>query len=425
MNNVIIKEPLLRQKRFLPFFVTQFLGAFNDNIFKNTLLILIAFHFANANTLNNLAAALFILPFFLFASIAGQIADKYEKSMLMRRVKIFEIVVMLFAVLAHLLGNIYILLFVLFLMGTQSAFFGPAKFAIIPQHLDEHELVRGNGLVEMGTFLAILFGTLLSGPLMMANNYAQAISIAVVTLAVLGWLSSRYIPVAPAADPELKISFNIIKQTANTLAIARKDSRIFFAIISISWFWCLGSVYLTQFPSYSKNFLGGDEMVVSILLAMFAIGISIGSILAGFLSRGGPGLFLIPVGTIGLTIFGVDLFFANHQAYTGELMSISEFIKSWSNLRVLADLLLIGVFAGFYVVPLQAFIQHESEARTRSRLIAANNILNAIFMVLGAAASILFFSFSDKIPLLFLFMALLNVFAYWLVKRKIMIRSFE
>ena len=413
------QEALLTKKRFLPFFVTQFLGAFNDNIFKNTLLILIAFQFANANTLNNLAAALFILPFFLFAAIAGQLADKYEKSALMRKVKLLEIIIMCFAALAHWLADINLLLLILFLMGTQSSFFGPVKFAIIPQHLKTEELVRGNGLVEMGTFLAILFGTLLSGPLMQFDNYAIAISISVIVLAMLGYFSSRYIPVAPAADPDLKLNFNIFTQTLATLRIAKENMRVFYAIIGISWFWCLGSVYLTQFPSYSKNFLGGDEVVVSVLLAMFAIGISIGSILCGKFSKGGDGLFLVPIGTIGISVFGIDLFFASQGMVAGELLTISEFLKPQANLRVLGDLLLIGTFAGFYVVPLQAYIQHYSEARKRSRVIAANNILNAIFMVGGAAVSIVFFSFSDSIPLLFLLMSCLNILAYVLFKTKI------
>lgn len=413
------QEALLTKKRFLPFFVTQFLGAFNDNIFKNTLLILIAFQFANANTLNNLAAALFILPFFLFAAIAGQLADKYEKSALMRKVKLLEIIIMCFAALAHWLADVNLLLLILFLMGTQSSFFGPVKFAIIPQHLKTEELVRGNGLVEMGTFLAILFGTLLSGPLMQFDNYAIAISISVIVLAMLGYFSSRYIPVAPAADPDLKLNFNIFTQTLATLRIAKENMRVFYAIIGISWFWCLGSVYLTQFPSYSKNFLGGDEVVVSVLLAMFAIGISIGSILCGKFSKGGDGLFLVPIGTIGISVFGIDLFFASQGMVAGELLTISEFLKPQANLRVLGDLLLIGTFAGFYVVPLQAYIQHYSEARKRSRVIAANNILNAIFMVGGAAVSIVFFSFSDSIPLLFLLMSCLNILAYVLFKTKI------
>jgi len=413
------QEALLTKKRFLPFFITQFLGAFNDNIFKNTLLILIAFQFSNANTLNNLAAALFILPFFLFAAIAGQLADKYEKSALMRKVKLLEIVIMAFAALAHWLADINLLLLILFLMGTQSSFFGPVKFAIIPQHLKTEELVRGNGLVEMGTFLAILLGTLLCGPLMQVENYAQAISISVLTLAFLGYLSSRYIPEAPAADPELKLNFNIFTQTVETLRIAKNNNQVFYAIIGISWFWCLGSVYLTQFPSYSKNFLGGDEIVVSVLLAMFAIGISIGSLLCGKLSKGGEGLFLVPIGSIGISVFGIDLFFASNAVVVGELLTISEFIKPLANLRVLADLLLIGTFAGFYVVPLQAFIQHHSEVKKRSRVIAANNILNAIFMVGGAIASIIFFSFSDSIPLLFLIMACVNMVSYFLFKSKI------
>lgn len=415
----LTQEVLLARKRFLPFFITQFLGAFNDNIFKNTLLILIAFQFTNANALNNLAAGLFILPFFLFAALAGQLADKYEKSALMRKVKFLEIVIMAFGALAHWLGDINLLLFVLFLMGTQSSFFGPVKFAIIPQHLKTDELVRGNGLVEMGTFLAILLGTLISGPLMQVDNYALAISISVILFALFGYASSRYIPEAPAADPDLKLNFNLFSQTIETLRIAKNNTQVFYAIIGISWFWCLGSVYLTQFPSYSKNFLGGDEVVVSTLLAMFAIGISIGSVLCGKFSKGGEGLFLVPIGTIGISVFGIDLFFASSAVSSGELLTITEFIKPLANLRVLADLLLIGTFAGFYVVPLQAFIQHRSEAKKRSRIIAANNILNALFMVAGAAASILFFTFSDSIPLLFLIMSCLNIFSYFLFKTKI------
>lgn len=404
---------LLSQKRFAPFFITQFLGAFNDNVFKNTLLIIIAFQLANANTINNMAAALFILPFFLFSSFSGQLADKYEKSGLMRKIKFFEILVMSFAAFAYYLDNVNFLLGVLFLMGTQSSFFGPVKFAIIPQHLKEEELVGGNGLVEMGTFLAILLGTLISGPLVQMENSTQIISGIVIFIAILGWLSSRHIPEAKAADENLKLNFNLITQTWKTIQIARKDRTVFLSILGISWFWCLGSVYLTQFPSYAKNIIGGDESVVSILLAMFAIGISIGSVMCSKLSAGRIELGLVPFGSFGMCFFGIDLYFADHVAYTGELQTLqgllSNLTSDTGSLRVMIDLILIGVFSGFYVVPLQAIIQHESEEKFRSRIIAGNNILNAFFMVFSAILTIIFFQFFDSIPQLFLTMALLNI----------------
>lgn len=406
---------LLREKRFLPFFITQFLGAFNDNIYKNTLLIIIAFQLANANTLTNLAAALFIFPFFLFSAFAGQLADKYEKSALMRKIKAFEIFVMCFAACAFYFDNTQYLLGVLFLMGTQSSFFGPVKFAIIPQHLKEHELVAGNGIVEGGTFIAILLGTIIAGPLIQLENSTRVISVIVIVLAILGWFSSQFIPEASASDKDLKLNYNLFTQTWRTLKIASEQRVVFLSILGISWFWALGAVYLTQFPSYAKNVIGDDESVVSVLLAMFTVGISIGSLLCSKLSADRVELGLVPFGSIGMCAFGIDLFFAGSATFTGELQSASDFfanlLADGSYLRVMIDLMLIGVFAGLYVVPLQAIIQQQSNPRYRSRIIAGNNILNSLFMVSSALFSILFFQFSDSIPHLFLCIALLNIVA--------------
>ncbi|UZE96166.1 MFS transporter [Alkalimarinus alittae] len=409
------QSSLLKSKRFLPFFCTQFLGAFNDNIFKNTLMLLIAFSATTAlgmesNVVMNLAAGLFILPFFLFSAIAGQVADKYEKSSIIRKVKLAEIVIMLLAAVCFITESYSLLLLLLFVMGTQSTFFGPVKYAILPQHLRNDELVGGNALVEMGTFVAILLGTIGAGILMGFEGTKELTACAVIVVAITGYLASRKIPVAESADPTLKLDFNIFRMTGQVLKYAREDRAVFLSIMAISWFWFLGASYLTQFPNFAKTVLQGDSSVVTMLLALFSIGIGVGSMLCERLSGHKVEIGIVPIGSLGLTLFGIDLYCSIPSYYVDEPLTWLEFIAHSDNLRVLIDLIGIGIFGGFFIVPLYAYIQKNSKPEQRAQIIAANNIMNALFMVASAIAGILLLGVLDlSIPEFFLVIALMNL----------------
>lgn len=406
---------LLRKRRFAPFFWTQFFGAFNDNVFKNGLLILATFNVAfqtglSNNMLNNLGAGLFILPFFLFSALAGQLADKYEKSRLIRYVKLLEIVIMVLGALCFYFHQTWGLLFLLFLMGAQSSLFGPVKYSIIPQHLKPGELVGGNALVESGTFVAILLGTIAAGIVSQWQQGPLILGVFVVACSVIGYLASRKIPYGAPPDPDLVIRYNIFRESWRTVQFSRANKSVFLAILGISWFWFLGASYLTQIYNYAKVDLGGAESVATGLLAVFSVGIALGSLLCERFSGHKIELGLVPLGSIGLSIFGLDLFFHTPPASTGELMSLGAFLQHSHSYRVLLDFLLIGVFGGFYIVPLYAMVQERSEPHNRSRIIASINILNALFMVASAAAGVLVLGVLDlSIPQFFLILAILNL----------------
>lgn len=416
---------LLRQRRFAPFFATQFLGAFNDNVFKNTLLLLIAFQVttlnsAETNALVNLSAGLFILPFFLFSAFAGQLADKYEKSRLIRYIKLLEIVIMVFAAIGFYLQNIPLLIGILFLMGTQSALYGPVKYGIIPQLIHDDELVGGNGLVEMGTFLAILLGTAVGG--LLANNAAThswQIASVVVLIACFGYAVSRWIPAAPATDAGLKINWNPFAESWRIINYARGNRTVFLAIIGISWFWLFGATFLTQLPGFTRDVLHGDESVVTLLLVLFSVGVGVGSLLCERMSDHRVELGLVPFGSIGLTLFGIDLFFASPTVASIELITFTTFVQSPSSWRLIMDIILIGTFGGFYIVPLYALIQQRSERSHLSRMIAANNIFNALFMVASAIIAAGLLSAGLSIEQLLLVTAIMNgavaIYIYGLV----------
>lgn len=408
------QSSLLAKKRFLPFFLTQFLGAFNDNVFKNTLMLLIAFSAIeqmgmDINVVLNLAAGLFILPYFLFSGIAGQLTDRREKSRLMRQIKLIEIAIMLLAALGFFFEQYYFLLGLLFLMGTQSTFFGPAKYAILPQHLSANELVGGNAIVEMGTFVAILLGTIGAGLIMQFEGRVLIVSMAVVVLAILGYLSSRGIPLAPAETQTGSISFNPFSSSIELVSTVRKTPSIYLAIMAISWFWFLGAAYLTQFPNFSISSLNGDPSLVTLLLSLFTIGIGVGSMLCEKLSKSRVELGIVPIGALGLSVFGIDLYFAI-PSFPSEQISWSVFIGSTENWRLLIDLLGIGLSGGIFIVPLYAFVQLRAEASYRARTIAVINIMNALFMVGSAIAGIVFLGvFELTIPEFFLVLAIMNI----------------
>jgi 1-acyl-sn-glycerol-3-phosphate acyltransferase len=404
---------LLRERRFGPFFWTQALGAFNDNVFKNALVIMITFQAAQltagqVNLYVNLAAGLFILPFFLFSATAGQIAEKYEKSALIRYVKLLEVGIMVLAVVGFWLGSVGFLMTVLFLMGTQSALFGPVKYAILPQHLRDHELVGGNGLVEMGTFVAILLGTMLGGWQVALAGGKFWVGGTIVAIAVLGYVVSRFIPAAPAMAPGLRINWNPVTETWRNFQFMRGNRTVLLSVLGISWFWFYGATFLAQLPAYTKAYLGGDESVVTLMLTLFSLGVGAGSLLCERLSGRKVEMGLVPLGAIGLTVFGLDLYFARPDVAAVAGLSWREFLDAPGSGRVACDLLLTGLFGGFYIVPLYALIQSRSEPSHRSRIIAGNNILNALFMVGSALLSIALLEAGLDIPQLLLTVALMN-----------------
>ncbi len=385
------QSKLLRQRRFAPLFWTQFLGALNDNLFRNAMVMLLGFRAASGSDLSpavlvNLSAGVFILPYLLFSPTAGQIADRYEKSALVRAVKLFEIAVMLLGALGLVFNSLWLLFCVLFLMGTQSSLFGPVKYSILPQHLREHELVGGNGLVEMGTFLAILLGTILGGLLIAVDGSGPyLVSTTVVAVAVVGYLASRAIPRAESNDPGLRIDCNPMRQGRQLVAMVRQNRAVFLSILGISWFWAYGSLFLAQMPDLTRQVLGGDEGVVVMLLACFSLGIGLGSVLCERLSGKRIELGLVPLGSLGLTVFGLDLFFALPEPVAGaELVGAAGFLARPGSPRVICDLALIGVFGGIAMVPLYAVLQQRSLPAQRSRVIAANNVVNHTALICAA-----------------------------------------
>ncbi len=407
---------LLKTKRFLPLFVTQFLGAFNDNVFKNALVILITYTVAEQSTLSpaimvTMAAGIFILPFFLFSATAGQLADKHDKSKLIRIIKLVEIVLMVGAATGFYLQQVNLLMLILFLMGTQSAFFGPLKYGILPDQLEENELIGGNALIGTGTFVSILLGTICGGLLILAENGALIISALTISIAIAGWLSSLLIPSTQAADPTIKVNYNFFTETQRIIQHIKQDPIIFRAILGISWFWLFGATFLSQFPTFGKETIGGNEQVVTLFLAIFSIGIGIGSLLCNRLLKGTVAATYVPFGILGMTIFTIDLFFASTQIVSGNghaLIGIAVFLESFANWRVLIDLLGIAICGGIYIVPLYAIIQDRTEASYRSRTIAGNNIMNAFFMVVSAISISMMLAHDFAVTEIFLTIALLN-----------------
>jgi len=405
---------LLKSKKFGPFFSTQFLGAFNDNIFKNTLMLMLAFGASekigiDPNLIINLAAVLFILPFLLFSSIAGQLTDKYEKSSLIRKIKLLEIVLMSIAAIGLIFEQYILLLALLFLMGAQSTFFGPAKYAILPQHLKPEQLVGGNALVEMGTFLSILLATITAGIIMQSDHSLEITAISIVTLAVLGYFSSRTIPYAAPSDSSLKISYNIFKTTSSLLSRVRETRSIFLAVMAISWFWFLGASYLTQFPVFAKETLNGDTSLVTLLLAVFSLGIGLGSMMCEKLSGEHVELGIVPLGALGMSLFGIDLYFSIPHQFES-IVSWSIFLETAGNWKLLIDIAGIGISGGVFIVPLYAFIQEKSDTEFLARTIAVINIMNAIFLVGSGLAGMMFLGIMDlDIGDFFLVLSIMNI----------------
>jgi len=406
---------LLRQRRFAPFFSTQFLGALNDNVFRNGLIILVTFQGIlvlgmNHSELANVASLLFILPFFLFSATAGQLADKYEKSMLMRRIKLLEIVLMTLAAAAFMTESYPVLLLVLFLMGCQSTLFGPVKYAYLPQQLTTPELVGGNALVEAGTYVAIILGLIIGGLMIsISPNDQTLLAACLVGFAIFGYLASRRVPTTRAVDPDLQVSWNAWRETWRIIGFAREDRTVFLSILGISWFWFFGTVMTVQVPAYTLDMLNGDESITTVLLVAFAVGVGVGSLLCERMSGHRIELGLVPFGSIGLSLFAVDLYFAQTTSHVVAVSSISAFLDRPGSVRIMFDLAMLGAFAGIYSVPLYALIQKRAKRRHLSRIIAANNIINTVFMVIASLMAIAVLSLGFSIPELFLILAALNV----------------
>lgn len=385
---------LLTRRRFLPFFIAQSLGALNDNVMKNALVLILTFHAASwvsldTTQLANLAGGIFILPFFLFSATAGQIADKYDKTLITRAVKMFELAVVAVAALGFWQHDFGLLMLALFLMGTHSALFGTVKYAVLPEILAPRELVGGNALVETGTSLAILLGTVLAGVVVASSaEPVMAVVVTIFLIAIAGCLASLYMPRGKAAEPGLVINSNILSETVKNLAFCYRSRRLFLGLIGISWFWFYGALFVSQFPAFTREVLGGNEAVITLLLTVFSVGLGAGSLLCERLSAGRIEAGLVPFGSIGLTVFALDLYFASPVTPPAATLGLAGFWHSDGSLRILIDLFLIGCFGALYSVPLYAWVQSRAEEKSRARLMAVNNILNAVFMVLAAGLAI-------------------------------------
>ena len=406
---------LLIDKRYWPTFWTQFFGAFNDNVYKNALVMLITYKAYKLGSLTPemmvaLCGGIFILPFFLFSATAGQICDKYPKNKLMYYIKIWEVLVMLVGAFGFVTENITVLLVALFFMGLQSTFFGPIKYSILPELVEEDELVGGNAYVGMGTFVAILLGTIVGGVLISIPEVGKSyVSISVIIFAIVGTIFSKGIGPLKPGSPELKIHMGPIGPTWEILKIAAKTKSVFLSILGISWFWFLGAALLSMFPGYAKNYVGGSEYVVTFFLALFSIGVALGNIICERLSRDGLELGLVPLGSFGMSLFIFDLYLQGPPVNPETIIGVKEFISHSANWRIMIDLLGLSIFSGFFTVPLYTFIQQFSEVKERSRVIAGLNIINALFMVISALLLTWFYAIGLSMPEIFGILAVVNL----------------
>ncbi|WP_120430287.1 MFS transporter [Acinetobacter baylyi] len=422
------KDHLLSSRRFLPMFLTQFFGALNDNVYKQSLLLVITYGWisqqsADVSTLNNLAALLFILPYFIFSATAGQIADKYERAKLVRAIKVLEIIIMLIGTAGFLTGHLILLMFALFLMGVHSTFFGPIKYAILPEILKPNELMSGNALFQSGTSIAILLGMILGGAVIsLSEGHLIWISLTVVMIAIIGYCCSRYILKQNVAAPDLKIDWNFFRTSFQTIQYAKSIPLIFTILLGNSWYWFYGATYLTQIPQLTQQNLHASENVVSLLLTFFSVGIGAGSLLCRKIGGSELNIKMVPIGAVGLTVCA--LYLAASLAFvperTGDFLSLSDIFSSGQvYYHVMLAVTLLGISGGFYIVPLYAMMQAYSPRSHRARVVAANNILNAVFMVSSAIFSILILSILKiDIKILFVITAVLSaIFTIWLLRK--------
>ena len=417
---------LLAQRRFAPFFWTQFLGAANDNLFKFAFTVLVTYQlqvsWLEPKMAGLVIGALFILPFVLVSATAGQWADKYDKAVIMRSVKLLEVGIMLVAAVGFWYQWVPVLLACVFLMGLHSTLFGPVKYAYLPQHLSERELTGGNGMVEMGTFVAILLGNVGGGLLMsLAGTGTHWVAISCLVVALVGWGASKAIPASPSADANLKLNWNPVSETWRNLKLAHDYPSVFRSLLGISWMWFFGAVFLSQFPSFARDVLGGNEQVASLLLVVFSVGIAVGSLLCETLSHRHVEIGLVPIGAVGMTVFAWDLYLATQgMSHNGAaFLSVGQFVAQSAHWRVMADLALLAFSAGLYSVPMYALIQLRAKPSHRARIIAANNILNALFMIVSSLAAGALLGAGFSIPQVFAATAILNImvvgYVFWLM----------
>jgi len=404
---------LMSQRRFAPFFWTQFLGAGNDNLFKFAFTVMVTYQLQLAWLPPALAGlvigALFILPFLLFSATAGQVTDKYDKTRVIRFVKNLEIAIMLLAAFGFWTTEVHSLLACVFLMGLHSTIFGPVKYAYLPQHLNERELTGGNGMVEMGTFVAILLGQVAGGLLVGIPGVGpHYVALACVAVALIGRATAQFVPPSPSTDPNLRINWNPVTETWRNLNLARGNIVVFRSLLGISWMWFFGAVFLSMFPSFAKEVLHGNEQVASLLLVVFSVGIGTGSLLCEMLSKRHVEIGLVPLGAIGMSVFAIDLYFASRGLPSSAELGAADFVSRPAHWRVMADLALLSLFAGLYSVPMYALIQMRSMPSHRARIIAANNILNALFMIASAIIVGVLLKAGLTIPQVFLLTGLAN-----------------
>ena len=403
-----------KSRRFAPLFATQFLGAFNDNLFKTTLFVLISFHglgksgWLPASQLLNVAALLFVLPYFLFSALSGQLSSRFNKARLAQAVKVMEIAIMLLAAYGFYINSAPLLLLCLFLMGTHSTLFGPVKYAILPEYLQKDELIMGNGLIESGTFLAILFGQIIGTAI--AGSHVAVLILMVVLLAAAGLVSSLFMPSVPPSEPQTRLDFNIVRGTKALLRQTFAQNELATAILGISWFWFVGAVYTTQLPTFVQKVLGGGSGVFNLMLTLFSIGIALGSVLCAKLSHRRLNLGWVAVGTVGMAIFGLLLVSLVHGTHYHEYSGIGSFLLRGDAYAVMLCIVLLGFCGGFFSVPLYTWLQTASSEEFRAHAIAANNIINGLFMVAAAIISAVLLFLSDSITLLYLAVAVGNPF---------------
>lgn len=411
---------LITERRFLPYFCTQFLGAFNDNVYRYAFAILITYFLAEEHrgVYVSLALIAFILPFFLFGAIAGQLADKYEKGWLIKQIKLAEIIIMVCGCVALYFRNVPGMLAILFALGAQSAFFGPIKYSILPQHVKPSEILSANAYVEAGTFIAILLGQVLGGALSEQESYLPFLMTAIVGFAVLGWFTANLIPEAPAASPDLKISLNVFKKTVEIVKMARENNGVYLSILANSWFWFFGAMVLTMFPVFAIEVLSGSPKVAILLLATFTIGIALGSFACSLFSGGRVELGLVPIGAIGISIFTWNLG-STAMLPSDEMRTLMQVLLEPGALWAIGNLILIAFFSGLYIVPLYTYMQTESCESQRSRIIAVNNIINSLFMVVSGGLGIALGAMGVSVLDIFKIIAVLNLLATLYILTKI------
>lgn len=414
---------LLKTRRFLPLFITQFASAFNDNLFKNAIVTLITFRLAeeygfDSGVVITLVFAVYILPYIPFSSLAGQMADKYEKSALIRRIRAAEILISFGAATALIFENLWWLVILLFLLSTKSAFFGPLKFSILPQHLREDELVAGNGLVSAGTNIAIITGTLFGGLFILSPYGSLKVSAGIIGVAAAGYISARFIPEAESAAPSLSVDCNILRSTAAMLSYPFSDRKILLSMLGICWFYFLGSVYLAQLPSFTKFSMGGNEQVSTFFLVVFSLGVGAGSVLCNRLLHGRVSGRYLSLSLAGVSIFTLLLYMISMKTAHGDsLLALAGFISQPAALGVSLSMFMVAACGGLYSVPVYAILQKVTPPAYMSRVIASLNVMTSFSMVAAAGMSAAMLALGAGVTAVFLALAALNVFAIPLAER--------